>query len=218
MPKPYLVPLNEIRREQMVANSRFIATLAPAFSIDEARAFMAKIKKEFADAAHNVPVYIIGGGNTVTEYFSDDGEPGGTAGKPALAVLRGSGLGDAVLVITRYFGGTLLGTGGLVKAYTESAQMAVGAVRRGRRIPVHVAMLAIPYNLLERVRLAAARLQGEILGEEFAADITITVQLPVETYNAFQNDLRELSAGRVQAEVIETKETITAVDSSPGTV
>ncbi|MBE0681341.1 MAG: YigZ family protein [Anaerolineales bacterium] len=218
MPNPYLVPLNEIRREQAVANSRFIATLAPAFSIEEARAFMTKIKKEFAGATHNVPVYIIGGGNKVTEYFSDDGEPGGTAGKPALAVLRGSGLGDVVLVITRYFGGTLLGTGGLVKAYTESAQMAVGAVRRGRRIPVHVAMLAIPYNLLERVRLAAARLQGEILGEEFAADITVTIQIPVETYDAFQNDLRELSAGKVQAEVIETKETITAVDSPPGTV
>ncbi|MFM8369105.1 MAG: YigZ family protein, partial [Chloroflexota bacterium] len=119
MSKPYLVPLTEIRREQMVVNSRFIATLAPAFSIDEARAFMKRIREEFADASHNVPVYIIGGGNTVTEYFSDDGEPSGTSGKPALTVLRGSGLGDAVLVVTRYFGGTLLGTGGVVKAYTE---------------------------------------------------------------------------------------------------
>ena len=84
-----------------MVNSRFISTLAPAFSIEEARAFMARIKHEFADASHNVPVYIIGGGNTVTEYFSDDGEPSGTSGKPARAVMRGSGLGDAVLVITR---------------------------------------------------------------------------------------------------------------------
>ncbi|MBI5839350.1 MAG: YigZ family protein [Chloroflexi bacterium] len=211
MSKPYSIPLSEIRREHVVVNSRFIATLAPAFSTDEARAFSARIKSEFADATHNVPVYIIGGGNTVTEYFSDDGEPSGTAGKPALAVLRGSGLGDAALVITRYFGGTLLGTGGLVKAYTESAQMVVNAVGRGRRVPVHVMMVAIPYNLLERVRLVVNRQRGEILGEDFAADITMTLQVPVENYDSLQNDLRELSAGKSQAEVIETKETVVPV-------
>ena len=190
MTKPYLVPLNEIRREHKVLNSLFIATLAPAFSIEEARAFMARIRKEFADATHNVPVYIIGGGNTVTEYFSDDGEPSGTSGKPALTVLRGSGLGDAVLVITRYFGGTLLGTGGLVKAYTESAQLVADAVGRGKRQPVHVVLLAIPYNLLERIRLAVTRHRGEIQGEDFAGDITLTIRLPVETFEDFQGDLQ----------------------------
>ncbi|MDD2921692.1 MAG: YigZ family protein [Anaerolineales bacterium] len=207
----YLIPLSEIRREITVANSRFIATLAPALSIDEARAFMARIRKEFADATHNVPVYIIGGGNTVTEYFSDDGEPSGTAGKPALAVLRGSGLGDAVLVVTRYFGGTLLGTGGLVKAYTESAQVVVKEVGRGRRVLAHAVMLAIPYNLLERARLLAARLGAEILGEDFAADITMTLQIPVDAFDAFQNEVRELSAGKIRAEIIETKEIIAPI-------
>jgi uncharacterized YigZ family protein len=208
MHRPYAVPLTEIRCEHVVVNSRFIATLAPAFSIDEARSFMARIKKEFADATHNVPVYIIGGGNTVTEYFSDDGEPAGTSGKPALAVLRGSGLGDVALVITRYFGGTLLGTGGLVKAYTESAQLVVSCVGRGQRIPVHLALLAIPYHLLERVRLLSAHHHGEILGEDFAGDITLTLQLPVIDFDTFQLGLRELSAGKLQAEVIETKETV----------
>lgn len=211
MSKNYLVPLTEIRREQMVVNSRFIATLAPAFSIDEARAFMKRIRAEFSDASHNVPVYIIGGGNTVTEYFSDDGEPSGTSGKPALTVLRGSGLGDVVLVVTRYFGGTLLGTGGLVKAYTEAAQSVVNAVERGQRIPVHVALAAIPYNLLERVRILVNKNHGEVLGEEYAGDITMTLQFPVEQYEAFQTDLRELSAGKIQAEVIESKEEIVRV-------
>jgi uncharacterized YigZ family protein len=206
--KPYAVPLTEIRREHVVVNSRFIATLAPAFSIDAARAFIGRIKKEFSDATHNVPVYVIGGGNTVTEYFSDDGEPAGTAGKPALAVLRGSGLGDVALVITRYFGGTLLGTGGLVKAYTESAQLVVNTVGRGQRVSVYMVMLAIPYNLLERVRLLSARHHGEILGEDFAADITMTLQFPVSELDGFQLGLRELSAGKLRAEVIETKETI----------
>jgi uncharacterized YigZ family protein len=211
MTKPYHVPLMEIRREQTVVNSRFIATLAPAFSIDESRAFMKRIREEFTDASHNVLVYIIGGGNTVTEYFSDDGEPSGTSGKPALTVLRGSGLGDAVLVITRYFGGTLLGTGGLVKAYTESAQLVVNAVERGQRVSVHVAMVAIPYNLLERLRLLVTKNNGKILGEEYAADITVTLQFPVETFDTFEADLRELSAGKIKVEVIESREEIVKI-------
>ncbi len=194
----------------MVVNSRFIATLVPVFSMEEARRFIARIKREFADASHNVPAYIIGGGNTVTEYFSDDGEPSGTAGKPALAVLRGSGFGDVAVMVTRYFGGTLLGTGGLVKAYTESTQLVVNAVGRGRHVTVHVAMVAIPYNLLERIRLIVKRNQGEVLGEDFAADITMTLHFPVESFNGFQNELRELSAGQLQAEVIESTERIVA--------
>jgi uncharacterized YigZ family protein len=207
----YLIPLAEIRREQIVVNSRFIATLAPVSTADEARGFIARIKTEFADASHNVPAYVIGGGNTVTEFFSDDGEPAGTAGRPALTVLRGSGLGDAALVITRYFGGTKLGTGGLVKAYTEAAQSVVNAVGRGRRVPVHVAMLAIPYNLLERVRLLTTRQRGEILSEDFAADITLTLRLPAETFLSFQGELAELSAGKLKAETIELKEQVIAI-------
>lgn len=211
MPSSYSVPLREIRREHVIVNSHFVATLAPVFSIEEARTFIARIKKEFADATHNVPAYIIGGGNTVTEYFSDDGEPDGTAGRPALAVLRGSGLGDVALVITRYFGGTKLGTGGLVKAYTESAQLVVNAVGRGRRIPVHVTMLAIPYSLLERVRLLSARHKGEILSEDFAGEITVTLQIPADAFESFQNELSEMSAGKLKAEIIETTEKIFAV-------
>lgn len=207
----YLIPTEQIRREYTAMNSKFIATIAPAFSIDEARAFISKIKKEFADASHNVSVYIIGGGNTVTEYFSDDGEPSGTAGKPALTVLRGSGLGDVVLVITRYFGGTLLGTGGLVKAYTESAQLVVNQVKRGRRVPVHVGQIAIPYNLLERVRILVIKHQAQIISEEYVEDVRIKLLVRQEAFESFQSDLRELSAGKIQVQVIESKEEIVAV-------
>jgi uncharacterized YigZ family protein len=208
MTKTYFIPLDEIRREHIVVNSRFIATLTPVFNVDEARAFISRIKKEFADASHNVPAYILGGGNTVIEFCSDDGEPSGTSGKPALAVLRGSGLGDVAVVITRYFGGTLLGTGGLVKAYTESTQMVVNAVERGRRVEVYMSLLAIPYNLLERIRLMVIRNGGEVLGEDFAEDVTLTLQFPIESMDGFQSELRELSAGKLKVEVIETKETI----------
>jgi uncharacterized YigZ family protein len=211
MPKTYSIPLTEIRREHVVVNSRFIATLVPVFNVEEARAFIARVKKEFADASHNVPAYIIGGGNTVTEFCSDDGEPAGTSGKPALAVLRGSGLGDVAIVITRYFGGTLLGTGGLVKAYTESTQLVVNAVERGRRVKVYVAMLAISYNLLARVRLMVTRNGGEVVGEDYAGDITLTMQFPIESFDGFQNELQELSAGKLRAEVIESRETIVKI-------
>ena len=209
--KNYLIPLHEIRREQVVVNSRFIATLAPVLNTDQARAFIRRMREEFADASHNVPAYILGGGNTVNEYFSDDGEPSGTAGRPALTVLRGSGLGDVAVVITRYFGGTLLGTGGLVKAYTESTQLVVNAVGRGRRVPVHIAMAAIPYNLLERVRLLVSKNHGEVLGEDFAADITMTLQFPVESFETFQENLHEISAGKLAAEMIESTEKVAAV-------
>jgi len=211
--KTYSVPLHEIRREHVVVNSKFIATLTPVFSTDEARAFITRIKKEFADASHNVPAYIIGGGNTVTEFCSDDGEPAGTAGKPALAVLRGSGLGDVAIVVTRYFGGTLLGTGGLVRAYTESTQMAANAVGRGRRVAVHVVLIVIPYNLLERVRLMVKRHHGEVFDEDFAADITMTLQFPVDSFDTFQIELSELSAGKLKAEVIVSTEKIVPADS-----
>ncbi len=208
MNKEYSIPLTEIRREHVVMNSRFIATLAPVFTVEDARAFINRIKREFTDASHNVPAYVIGGGNTVTEFCSDDGEPSGTSGKPALAVLRGSGLGDVGVVITRYFGGTLLGTGGLVKAYTESTQLVVNAVERGKRVQVHVVMASIPYNLLERIRLMVGRVNGEVLDEDFAGDVTMTLQLPVEGFDRFQNELQELSAGKIRAELIETKHVV----------
>lgn len=208
MPSQYFVPLSEIRREHVIVNSRFIATLAPVFNLEEARAFISRIKKEFSDASHNVPAYVIGGGNTVAEFCSDDGEPSGTSGKPVLVVLRGSGLGDVAVVVTRYFGGTLLGNGGLVKAYTESTQSVVNAVERGRRVGVHVVMLAIPYNLLERVRLMAVKNNGQVSAEDFAEDVTMTLQFPVESFERFQYELKELSAGSLKAEIIETTEKI----------
>lgn len=204
----YPVPAKEIRREIVIGGSRFIATLAPAFSVDEAKAFIARIKEEFRDATHNVPAFLIGGGNSVIAHASDDGEPSGTAGKPALAVLRGSDLGDAALVVTRYFGGTKLGTGGLVRAYTQAAQAVVSAAPRARKAEVHIALLAAPYPLLERIRLLVAARGGEILDEAFAADVTMTLRFPVGLFDAFQAGLQELSAGQLAAEVMETKEVL----------
>jgi uncharacterized YigZ family protein len=208
----YLLPAEEVRHELTVSNSRFIASLAPVPSVEEAKAFVARIRKEFADATHNVPAYLIGGGNSVIEYCSDDGEPSGTAGRPALAVLRGSGLGDIGVVVTRYFGGTLLGKGGLVRAYTEATQLVVQAVSRARRVTVHLVVLALPYPLLERVRLLATRHNGQITDETFAADVTMTLRFPVDEFSDFQAALQELSSGSLQGEVVETTEMLVKVE------
>ena len=195
----------------MVSNSRFIATLAPVFTVEEAKAFVARIKAEFTDASHNVPAYLVGHGDSVTAHCTDAGEPSGTAGRPALAVLRGSGLGDAAVVVTRYFGGTKLGTGGLVRAYSEAVRLVVEAAPRAEKVLSHTVMLGFPYNLVERIRRLVAAQHGEILDEGFAAEVTLTARFPVEHLPAFQEALLEMSNGVLKAEIIETKEVLVAV-------
>ncbi|MBP7694000.1 MAG: YigZ family protein [Anaerolineales bacterium] len=203
MPDTLIVPAHAVRRELVVARSRFIATLAPASSVEAAQACLARVRAEFADATHHVPAYLIGGGNSALAHCSDDGEPAGTAGRPALVVLRGSGLGDVAVVITRYFGGTLLGAGGLVRAYTEATQLAVQAAPRARQLLGQVLLLAAPYAWLERLRRLVSRHGGTIQDETFGADITLTLQFPATQTAGFQAELRDLSAGQLQAEHIE---------------
>jgi len=133
----YPIPAKEARAEIIVINSRFIASAGPAFSVEQARNFIARIKSEFPDASHHVPVYLIGFGASSTAHCSDAGEPAGTAGRPALAVLQGAGLGDVVVVVTRYFGGTRLGTGGLVRAYSDAVREVLDILPRAERVPTH---------------------------------------------------------------------------------
>lgn len=212
-PKRYPVPAGEIRREMVVVNSRFIATLAPVFSVDEAKIFIARIRGEYNDASHHVSVYLIGYGNSVIAHCSDDGEPSGTAGRPALAVLRGSGLGDVAVVITRYFGGTKLGTGGLVRAYSDAVRLVIDEVPRAEKVLTGILMLALPYRMLERARLLVAAHAGMIMAEDFAGEITLTARLPMERINGFQEALSELTNGELQAELVETEEILMPIKS-----
>ena len=133
-----------------MVNSRFIATAAPAVTVAEARAFVAHIKDAYSDASHNVSAYVVGHGNTVVAHAHDDGEPSGTAGRPALAVLQGSGLGDIVVVVTRYFGGTKLGTGGLVRAYGDAVREVLAVLPRA--IEVARDLAGIPPDAYRRIK------------------------------------------------------------------
>ena len=206
MAKRYPIPAAEARAEIEVKNSRFVATAVPTFTVEEAREFIARIKAEFSDATHNVPAFLIGFGNSVTAHCNDDGEPSGTAGRPILAVLQGSGLGDIAVVVTRYYGGTKLGTGGLVRAYGDATKAVLDILPHAEKVPTHTTMLALPYNLLEQVRLLVEAWNGRILDEEFAADITMTMQFTVAKFPGFQDALRELTHGSLAAEIIETNE------------
>jgi len=202
--KAYLVPAGEVRHEMIVVNSRFVATLGPVFTVEEAKAFVARIRSEFPDASHHVPAYLVGYGRSVLAHCSDAGEPSGTAGRPALAVLQGSGLGDVAVVVTRYFGGTKLGTGGLVHAYGDAVKEVVARVPRAQKMLTHTVMLGFHYRLLEQIRLLVSARHGQVLDEDFAAEITLTARFPVEYFQDFQAALLELSSGTLQAEIIET--------------
>ena len=199
-----LIPAREMRIEMIVVNSRFIATAGPAFSVEEARAFVDGMRAEFADASHNVPAFVIGHGSSVIAHCTDDGEPSGTAGRPALAVLQGSGIGDAVVVVTRYFGGTKLGTGGLVRAYGDAVREVLRVLPLAEKVPTQTVMVALPYSLFERAKLVISELQGLVLDEEFAGDVTLTIRFVRDQVAGFQERLRELSAGKIEALVVET--------------
>jgi uncharacterized YigZ family protein len=209
----YPVPLHEVRSELTISNSRFISTLAPAFSVEQAKTFIQRIKTEFPDATHHVPLYLIGHGDSMIAHCSDAGEPSGTAGRPALAVLRGSRLGDVAVVITRYFGGTKLGTGGLVRAYSQAVRLVVDSVPRAEKVLIYTVRLVIPYPYLERVRLLVTAHSGTLVDESFTADVSLTARLSVEKFPAFQSDLSDLTRGQIQAEIIDTKEVLMPISA-----
>ena len=199
----YPIPAQETQAETRVANSRFIATLAPVFSVKEAKTFIERINTKYHDATHNVPVFLIGHGASVIAHSSDDGEPSGTAGRPSLAVLQGSRLGDVAVVITRYFGGTKLGTGGLLRAYGDAVRAVLTVTPWAQKISTHIAKLVTPYPYFERIQKMIAQNKGHILNNEFAANVAITCQFPVESFHRFQGQLQEITSGTVQAEIIE---------------
>jgi len=193
----YDVPAATIRIENRVVNSRFIATIGPARTVDEAKAFIAAVRAEMPDASHHVYAFKVGYGSSVIEGMTDDGEPSGTAGPPVLAVLRGADLGDVVIVVTRYFGGTKLGTGGLVRAYGNAARDALAVLPRERHILKATIGLELPYTFFEQIQRILARHEAEIQEQTFGADVTLYVRLPVDNLPALTAEISELTAGRV---------------------
>ena len=202
----YFIPTAPSEAELVEKRSRFIGRLRPVETEEQARAFLEAVKKEHYDARHNCWCYLLKDGPV---RYSDDGEPQGTAGQPMLGVFQKAGVTNLCCVVTRYFGGVLLGAGGLVRAYTQAAKLALDAagisvVRRWVEVEV-----ACPYNLFERVKNEAAAQDG-VLGEVFYTDrVAVRVLLPEEKAAPFAGRIVELSAGACQA--VELGESFQAV-------
>lgn len=195
----YFVPAGSGEAEFVEKRSSFLGHVRFAETEDAAREFINEMKKKHYDARHNCWCYIIRGGAV---RYSDDGEPQGTAGLPMLEVFRREGVENVVCVVTRYFGGVLLGTGGLLRAYTKSAKDAldaagIAAVRRWVKIET-----VCPYSLLERMKTECMALEGAVSDVEYGADVRMSFLLPEAKAEAFCARVTELSAGQSSAKAV----------------
>ncbi len=195
----YFVPAGSGEAEFVEKRSSFLGHVRFAGTEDAAREFINDMKKKHYDARHNCWCYIIREGAV---RYSDDGEPQGTAGLPMLEVFRREGVENVVCVVTRYFGGVLLGTGGLLRAYTKSAKDAldaagIAAVRRWVKLET-----ACPYSLLERMKTECLALNGAVENIEYGADVRLTLLLPEAKSGEFQARVTELSAGQSRAQTV----------------
>ena len=202
MASRYPVPAGEAQVELRFKNSRFIGVAAPVATVAEARDFVQEMRRVFPDASHHVYGFAVGYGATVTHGMSDDREPSGTAGRPVLAVVQGAGLGDVVVVVIRYFGGTKLGTGGLVRAYTETAQAVLAAVSRQDKVHTVVARLELPYEFYNQVKVLINNCGGEIQDEDFGAGVEMHLRIDEERFDELRRVVRDATSGRVEVEQI----------------
>ena len=191
----YLVPTDFGEDEFIEKKSRFIGRLWPVETEEAALEKIAAMKKQHYDATHNCWAYIIKDGAV---RFSDDGEPGGTAGMPMLQVLQREGLYNIVCVVTRYFGGILLGAGGLVRAYTKGAKIAVDAAGKSMKRVWSVLYLPCPYTFYERVKLLVAEFEGIIRETEFGAEVELEILFPEANTEPFLEKLTDMTSGTVE--------------------
>ena len=188
--------------ELVEKKSRFIATIRPVSSEEEAVAFIEEMKKKYYDARHNCSAFVIGSKGELTR-SSDDGEPSGTAGRPMLEVLTGSGIRNIAAVVTRYFGGVLLGTGGLVRAYSGAVKMALEQCETiTRRYGVQM-LIKTDYNGVGKIQYLLGSKDVVIQDSVYAADVQMTVLVPIEEYDRLCKELVEATNGRVGLEEVE---------------
>ena len=180
--------------------SRFIANVAPVSTEGEATAFIEAMRKKYYDARHNCPAFIIGRNSELTR-CSDDGEPSGTAGKPILEVLMGAGVTNVAVVVTRYFGGTLLGTGGLVRAYTQATQAGladagIAAMRYGTQMTI-----GMDYGDVGKIQYLLGNEQIEILDSRYAQNVEFDIRFPRERLKELTTKLTEATSARARLDI-----------------
>lgn len=199
MSQRYPVPGGRHRVEQVIDRSRFLCTVERVRTVAEAQAFIRAMQAEFPDATHNCWAYVVGApGSTDRIGLSDDGEPHGTAGRPMLTVLLHSGLGEIAAVVTRYYGGTKLGTGGLVKAYGGAVQEALELLPTTERVETATVAFAVPYGTVGALQQLLPAVEGEILDQGYGAEVEYRVRLPLLQLPALEKSVLDLTRGAVQ--------------------
>jgi len=197
MQNPYFIPSESVTIETEVSRSRFIAVVHHVEAVESARSLLSMCRSEMPDANHHVYAFRVGHGASVIEGLSDDGEPSGTSGPPIMAVLRGSDLGDTLVIVTRYFGGTKLGTGGLVRAYSEAATLALQKVPRILKIEKARATALLPYSSYTVVKRILTEFGAEIRQENFTDSVEIEIEVIANQLDDLYLRLRDLTSGNL---------------------
>ena len=196
-PSRYPVPAAVHRVEQEISRSRFITTVARASTVEEAVETVRRVSAEFADATHHCWAYVVGPpGDTARIGMSDAGEPHGTAGRPMLNALLHGGVGDVVAVVTRYYGGTKLGTGGLVRAYGGGVQQALATLPRGEHVEYAFVRLVADYARVAALQQLFPAFEVEVLEQIFEADVRFNLRLPASDLDRFRTAVADATRGQ----------------------
>ncbi len=198
MRKGYKTLLKEASDEVIINKSRFIGYARPVQTVEEALAFLDRIRTRHRDATHNCYAYIIGQNAGVMRY-SDDGEPGGTSGMPIIEVMKARGVVDCAVVVTRYFGGVLLGAGGLVRAYSHTCALALNAAQVCEMHPTETWLFEVAYPLWDKVQHAFKALPVRLKSTEFTAAVAFELSVKSEDSEAVRAELVRVTDGRIES-------------------
>ncbi|ATI64060.1 IMPACT family protein [Edwardsiella tarda] len=202
MLQPYPIPAQAVSVCEEIKKSRFITLLAHTPGVEAAKAFIQETKRNHPDARHHCWAFVAGAPDDTQQLgFSDDGEPSGTAGKPMLAQLMGSGVGEICAVVVRYYGGIKLGTGGLVRAYGSGVQQALQALHCQQRVPMVDYTLCCDYAQLAQVEGIVEQAGGHVQGSSFTAQVMLQLSLPCGRQDEVGEKLRNISRGALQLQV-----------------
>lgn len=196
--RPYTTIEAPAQDEFVERRSRFIGQIAPVTSEEEAMAFLKGLRDKHYDARHNVFAFVLKDGRS---RFSDDGEPSGTGGKPVMDVILGAGLSDVAVVVTRYFGGVLLGTGGLTHAYSQGAGLAVAAAKPRPMRPATAVKMVCDYGFYGQLSYLLPRYQVFTASSDFGEKVTLDLRCPTENLASLCSELTELSSGQLRPEI-----------------
>jgi uncharacterized YigZ family protein len=191
------IPLDEISiSEETIKKSRFITLLAHTEGVEAARAFVQQVKQDHPGARHHCWAWVAGAPQDSQQLgFSDDGEPSGTAGKPMLAQLMGADIGEITAVVVRYYGGIMLGTGGLVKAYGGGVQQGLKNLARQRKVPMQLFTLQCDYAQLSDVERLLQRVNGKVTDSHYLDHVSLTLAVPYGQLDGFRQNLSDFSRG-----------------------